>query len=993
MAAVVTVAGRRHHPVRVPDRDGIARDLRKAMDGEVRFDPGAQAMYANDASIYRQVPVGVVIPRHAEDVVSALAVCRDHDVPVLARGCGTGLSGQSVNAAVMFDFSKYMRSILSIDPAARTATVQPGVICDELREAAAPHGLTWAVDPATHSRCTFGGMIGNNSCGTHSIMGGKTVDNVIELDVITYDGDRMTVGSGPGGLDPARLTRLEDLARRYAPLVRERYPDIPRRVSGYNLDELLPEKGFNVARALVGTESTCVLVLEAKVRLLPSPPKHTLLVIGYLDAATAADHVPELLGRDGLVALECFDQAVIDNIHKHGEHPAGIEELPDGGAWLLAEYGGESQEEADRNASRAAKALTGGSTRLFGDPRHEAEVWEIRRSGCEYTRIPGEHSGLAGWEDAAVPPERLGDYLRAWCRLLDKHGYTGVLFGHFGQGCVHSRQDLDLQTPQGIETFRRFIDEAGDLVLSFGGSLSGEHGDGQLRANQLGKMFGAELVGAFAEFKQIWDPRNRMNPGKVVAPYQPDQNLAWGTDYRPRQVTTHFQFPGDQGGFADAVNRCFGIGLCRRTKGGTMCPSFMVTREEVHSTRGRARLLFEMMSGHLQAGGWRDPHVKEALDLCLACKGCKGDCPVSVDMASYKAEFLAHYYRRRLRPRQAYALGLIPVWARLASRSPGLVNAALRTPLTGRAGKLLAGVATARSAPEFAGTTLRDWFRGHQPADGGGPEVLLWPDTFTNYFTPEIGIAAIGVLEAAGYRVRLPTSPLCCGRPLYDYGMLPTAKRWLRRIVAELREPVASGTPVIGLEPSCLTVFRDELVNLFPDDPDARRLSQASVTLGDFLRRNGYQPPQLTGRALVQVHCHHGAVLGYDAERSLLEQAGLDLAFPASGCCGMAGSFGYERGQRYEVSMACGERVILPAVREADPDTLIIADGFSCRGQIEQGTGRRALHLAQVLQLAATGQADFDSRPRSTALLAGLGLGVAAGAGIGIRQLLGRAHG
>jgi FAD/FMN-containing dehydrogenase/Fe-S oxidoreductase len=996
---MAAVAGRRHRPVRVPDRGGIARDLRKAMDGEVRFDAGAQAMYANDASIYRQVPIGVVIPRHAGDVVSALAVCRDHDVPVLARGCGTGLSGQSVNAAVMFDFSKYMRNILSIDPAARTATVQPGVICDELRGAAAPHGLTWAVDPATHSRCTFGGMIGNNSCGTHSVMGGKTADNVIELDVITYDGDRMTVGCGPGGLDPARLMRLEDLARRYAPLIRERYPDIPRRVSGYNLDELLPEKGFNVARALVGTESTCVLVLEAKVRLLPSPPKRALLVIGYLDVAAAADHVPELLGGDGLIALEAFDQAVIGNIHKHGEHPAGIEELPDGGAWLLAEYGGGSQEEADRNASRAANALTGGSTRLFDDPRHEAEVWEIRRSGCEYTRIPGEHSGLAGWEDAAVPPERLGDYLRAWRRLLDKHGYTGVLFGHFGQGCVHSRQNLDLQTPNGIETFRRFIDEAGDLVVSFGGSLSGEHGDGQLRANQLGKMFGAELTGAFAEFKRIWDPRNRMNPGKVVAPYQPDQNLAWGTDYRPRQVTTHFQYPQDQHGFADAVNRCFGIGLCRRVKGegdagsGTMCPSFMVTREEMHSTRGRARLLFEMMSGHLQTGGWRDPHVKEALDLCLACKGCKGDCPVSVDMASYKAEFLAHYYRLRPRPRQAYALGLIPVWARLASHSPGLVNAALRAPLTGRAGKLLAGVATARSAPEFAGTTLRDWFRGHQPARGEGPEVLLWPDTFTNYFTPEIGIAAVGVLEAAGYRVRLPGPPLCCGRPLYDYGMLPTAKRWLRRIVAELREPVASGTPVIGLEPSCLAVFRDELVNLFPDDLDALRLSQASVTLGDFLRRSGYQPQKLTGRALVQVHCHHGAVLGYDAERSLLEQAGLDLEFPASGCCGMAGSFGYERGQRYEVSMACGERVILPAVRDADQDTLIVADGFSCREQIEQGTGRRALHLAQVLQLAATGQAGLGSRPRSTALLSGLGLGVVAGAGIGIHKLLGGSRG
>jgi Fe-S oxidoreductase len=677
-----------------------------------------------------------------------------------------------------------------------------------------------------------------------------------------------------------------------------------------------------------------------------------------------------------------------------------VDGLPAGGAWLLAEYGGESQQEADDNAVQAAKALTGGNTKLIEDPRHESEVWEIRRSGCEYTRIPGEHSGLAGWEDAAVPPERLGDYLREWCALLDRHGYTSVLFGHFGQGCVHSRQNLDLQTPHGIETYRRFIDEAGDLVLKYGGSLSGEHGDGQLRANQLAKMFGTELTGAFAEFKRIWDPRGRMNPGKVVAAYRPDQNLAWGADYSPSQPATHFQFPEDEHGFADAANRCFGIGLCRRTEGGTMCPSFMVTREEMHSTRGRARLLFELMSGHLRdarpdtghdgRGLWRDEHVKEALDLCLACKGCKGDCPVSVDMASYKAEFLAHYYQGRLRPRQAYALGLIPVWARLASKSPGLVNALLHAPAAGRAGKMLAGVATARSAPMFAKTTFRQWFSEHQPKIGG-PGVILWPDTFTDHFTPEIGIAAVRVLEDAGYAVRLPAARLCCGRPLYDYGMLPTAKRWLRRIVGELREPAAAGVPLIGLEPSCLAVFRDELLNLFPDDLDARRLSQVSVTLGEFLASDGgYRPPDLRGRrALVQVHCHHGAVMKYDAERALLEKTGLEVNIPASGCCGMAGSFGYERGERYRVSMACGERVILPAVRGCDPDTLIIADGFSCREQIEQATGRQAVHLAQVLAQDTT----TARRPKSAAATCtAMGLG-AAGAALGIRKLLGGSHG
>ncbi len=1001
----------RHRPHHIPDRGRLARDLGRAVEGEVRFDRGSQAVYANDASIYRQVPIGVVIPRHADDVASALAVCREHGVPVLARGCGTGLAGQSVNEAVVFDFSKYMNQIVSLDPAGRTARVQPGVICDQLRDAAAGHGLTFAVDPATHNRCTLGGMIGNNSCGTHSVMGGKTVNNVIELDVITYDGTRMRVGPtsaeayeqivAAGGRRAEIYRGLHELAGRYEPLIRERFPEVPRRVSGYNLPDLLPDKGFDVAKALVGSESTCVLVLEATVRLLPDPPHHALLVIGYPDAATAADHVPGLLGTEGLIGLECFDAGVLDNLAKHDEHIPGMDELPEGGAWLLAEYGAQAQEEANHLVEAARSHAGPGNPKLFEDAQSQSEVWEVRRSTIEYTRIPGEHSGLAGWEDAGVPPDRLGDYIRDYCALVSQHGYHTVLFGHFGQGCMHNRLDLDLQTAPGIENFRRFLDEAGDLVASYGGSLSGEHGDGQLRANQLGKIYGPDLVRGFAEFKKIFDPDGRMNPGKVVAPYHPTQNLAWGSDYRPREVETFFSFPEDEKGFADATNRCFGIGLCRRTEGGTMCPSFMATREEKHSTRGRARLLFEMMSGTLADRGWRDPDVKEALDLCLACKGCKGDCPVSVDMASYKAEFLAHYYQGRLRPRQAYALGLIPVWARLAARAPGLANSLLSAPLTSHMAKLAAGVAGDRSAPEFPARTFRDWFAGHSGPDSG-PEVVLWPDTFTNYFTPEVGIAATSVLESAGYRVRIPDRQICCGRPLFDYGMLPTARRWLGRAVDQLREPARAGVPIIGLEPSCLAAFRDELVNLYPQDLDARRLAGQSVTLADFLTEAGYQPPRLDARALVQVHCHQGAVLGYDKERKLLEGMGLDIEVPDSGCCGMAGSFGYESGERYRVSQDCGERVILPAVRAAEPSTLIIADGFSCREQIAQGSTRRPLHLAQVLQLAAAGSpADevgvpgqagsalaeagcWEPRPRSAAVLtaaaAALAVAVAAGA-------------
>ncbi|TSE01474.1 FAD-binding protein [Skermania sp. ID1734] len=945
----------------VLDRGKLAVELAHAVSGEVRFDDGARALYANDASIYRQVPTGVVLPSTAEDVLDALRICHEHGAAVFARGCGTGLAGQTVNSAVVFDFSKHFNRILEIDPHRRIARVQPGVICDELRDAAKPFGLTFAPDPATHDRCTLGGMIGNNSCGTHSVFGGKTVDNVVSMDVVTVDGHRMTVGRTPPDAltalcsEPGRrgeiYRQLADLARRYADDIRARYPQIPRRVSGYNLDSLLPENGFDLAKALVGSESTCVFVLEATLRLLPEPKHRTLLVIGYPDAATAADHMSPL-HDSSLTALECFDAGVLDNLGKHNLHIPGMDQLPDGQAWLLAEYGADDQRTVDEVARAAAGRITGpGHSKVFSDAEQQEQVWEVRRSTIEFTRIPGEHAGLAGWEDAAVAPEQLGDYIRDYCSLISRYGYHCVMFGHFGQGCMHNRLDLDLQTARGVANFRRFLDDAGDLVVKYGGSLSGEHGDGQLRANQLVKMFGPELVTAFDEFKRIWDPQSLMNPGKVVRPYRPDQNLATGPDYRPRRLQTHFAFPDDEKGFADATNRCFGIGKCRHTSGGVMCPSFMVTREERHSTRGRARLLFEMMGGHLADGpGWRDPHVKEALDLCLSCKGCKSDCPVGVDMATYKAEFLSHYYRRRLRPRSAYALGLIPTWARMAAHAPRLANAGLRTPGIAGALKSAAGIAPQRTPPRFAHTTFREWFSAH-PTTHGDP-VLLWTDTFTNFFEPEVAVAAVAVLESSGAAVRIPTKPLCCGRPLYDYGMLRTAKRWLRRTVAELAEAVSHGLPVVVLEPSCAAVFRDELTNLFPDDMDAQRLSKATVSLGEYLSGREYQPPPLHRRILLQTHCHDHAVLRPECDIALFEQMGLDIDHPDSGCCGMAGSFGYEAGERHAVSVAVGERVILPAVRSADPRTLVVANGFSCREQIGQLTDRGAIHLAQLLELA-----------------------------------------
>ncbi|HET7305730.1 MAG TPA: FAD-linked oxidase C-terminal domain-containing protein [Segeticoccus sp.] len=631
--------------------------------------------------------------------------------------------------------------------------------------------------------------------------------------------------------------------------------------------------------------------------------------------------------------------------------------MPPGHTFVLVEYGGGTQEESDRAARALVQRLEevhdDGAANLISDPQAQEDVWDLRKGAIGSTKIPGEHAAYAGWEDAAVHPSELSGYLRDFRALVDGYGYHTVLFGHFGQGCIHNRLDLDIATQSGIDTFGRFLSDAADLVVRYGGSLSGEHGDGQLRAAFLPRMFGPELVGAFERFKDLFDPDGLMNPGKVVRPNSPTANLRLGVDYRPPELETHFSFAQD-GGWAGAADRCFGVGKCRHMDGGTMCPSFMVTREEKNSTRGRARMLFEMMqTAGERKDPWRDDGVKDALHLCLACKGCKGDCPVRVDMATYKAEFLSHYYEGRLRPRTAYAMGLIQQWARLASLAPKVVNRVGSSRLTAPLLKLAGGVAQARQIPQFADRTFRAGLDGRR-LPGQGEPVVLWTDTFTNHFQPAVAEAALRVLGAAGFAVQVPGRQLCCGRPLYDYGMLTTARRYLEQVLAALRPQVEAGLPVVGLEPSCVAVFRDELPGMLPDDPLARRLSEQTLTLAELLERHapGWQPPRLERRALVQVHCHQGAVIGHDSEEALLRRVGLDVEVPDSGCCGMAGSFGYEAGERYEVSIACGERVILPKVREADEDTLVVADGFSCREQIEQTTDRRAVHLAQVLDLA-----------------------------------------
>lgn len=939
------------------DAAALAAALAREIEGEVRFDDGARALYATDASNYRQVPIGIVIPKRADDVIAAVALARKFGAPILARGAGTSLAGQCCNVAVVLDFSKYMNRVIELDPVRKFARVEPGIVLDDLRAQAEQHKLTFGPDPATHSSCTLGGMIGNNSCGVHGLMAGKTVDNIEGLDLLLYDGTRMRVGQ-PTDDDLRRATgreaeiysRLRKIRDTYADLVRTRFPKIPRRVSGYNLDDLLPENGFNVARSLVGSECTCAIVLEAKCRLVDSPPARRTLVLGYPTVYDAADDVPRLLEFKP-IGLEGFDDLLVSDMRAKGLHPEGTSLLPPGGGWLLLEFGGAIQPEADANARVVMDALSREAARpsmlLCENTRQERLIWAVRESGLGATaHVPGRPLMWEGWEDAAVAPERLGGYLRDLRKLLESYNYGGDFYGHFGQGCVHTRTNFDLTSKEGIAKFRAFLNDAADLVVSYGGSFSGEHGDGQARGALLEKMFGPELIAAFREFKSVWDPDWKMNPGKLITPYEPDENLRLGATHDPWNPETHFTFAEDEGRMNHALLRCVGVGRCRRLDGGTMCPSYQVTQEEEHSTRGRARLLFEMFKGEVIPSNWRNESVKDALDLCLACKGCKGDCPTGVDVATYKAEFLSHYYEGRLRPPAAYAMGWIYWWARAARLAPGIANAVMRLRLV----KTLAGIAPERRMPQFAQKTFIEQFK---PASRpGAKRVLLWPDTFNNHFRPDTALAAAEVLQNAGYEVVLPKKILCCGRPLYDWGFLGMAKRLLRETLTALRSELDEGLPVIGLEPSCVSVFRDELLNLFPRDEYAKKLARSTMTLSEFIQRERDFPlPSLERKALVQAHCHHKSVMRFDAEEAVLRRIGLDLEHPDSGCCGMAGAFGFQK-EHYDVAMRVGERMILPAVREAADDTLIIANGFSCREQIEQATGRRPLHLAEVLKLA-----------------------------------------
>ena len=953
--------------------DELKNALRKAVDGEVRFDLGARATYSTDASNYRQIPLGVVVPRTPEAAANAIAVCHDHDVPVFSRGGGTSLAGETCNVAVVLDWSKYCTRVLSVDAQAGVATVEPGIKLDELNDALAESGWMVGPKPATHVSCTIGGMIGNNSCGSTAQAYGKMVDSIRRMEVLTYDGVRMWVGPTDDD-DYARIVAegdrrgeiyraLRRLRDHYGEEVRARYPDIPRRVSGYNLDSLLPESGFDIAKLLVGSESTLVTVLRAEIGLVRVPKAHVAVLLGFPDIETAADAVPAVLEHDP-AALEGMDYRLTELEHSQHMAQGALEELPEGRAWLLVQFNGDDVDDAAGSAEAMVDHLRRDgithNAKVIRDPADQKRVWAAREGGLGATAHPPAGPDThPGWEDAAVPPDRVGDYLRDFGELLDRFGYQGASqYGHFGHGCIHTRIPFDLKSAAGIERFREFVTAAAHLVTDYGGSLSGEHGDGQARGELLSIMFGEDVVTAFEELKRIFDPTNRMNPGKVVFPNRLDENLRWGADYRPAEPATHFAYPDDDHRFSIAADRCVGVGKCRGDESGVMCPSYRATGEEEHSTRGRARLLFEMLEGDVITDGWQSTEVRDALDLCLACKGCRSDCPVNVDMATYKAEFLSHHYKRRLRPLAHYSMGWLPLLSRAAMIAPRPINMLAHTPGVQALLKRAGGIDSHRDIPRFARRRFTSWFarRGDRPHTADRGPVVLWPDTFTNNFDTDIARAALAVLEDAGFEVRVPEQAVCCGLTWISTGQLDAAKHVARRTLEVLKPALRESIPVVVLEPSCAAVFRADLPELMHGDEDVHRLASLTRTLGEVLRERApdWRPggTDQAGSALVQPHCHQHAILGTGADVDALGTAGVGGELLDAGCCGLAGNFGFEKGH-YDVSVACAEDKLMPAVRSAPQDTTIVADGFSCRTQISHLDGSRApVHTAQVLAAA-----------------------------------------
>ncbi|KUP95958.1 FAD-binding and (Fe-S)-binding domain-containing protein [Thermobifida cellulosilytica] len=927
----------------------LAADLAAAVRGEVDFSPLARALYSADASIYRRAPLGVVHPRDTDDIAAVLEICRTAGVGVTLRGGGTSCGGQALGSGVVVDTSRHLNRVLSVDPEARRAVVQPGTVLATLRAAVAAHGLTFGPDPSTHNRCTLGGMIGNNACGAHSVAWGTTADNVAALDVVTADGRRRTVTADrittPDGLPDRTLTAaLDDVAARHLAPIRTELGRFSRQVSGYPLQHLLPERR-NYARSLVGTEGGCAVVTSATLDLVPAPAARALLLVGCADRYAAAEIAHEFLAYHPLT-VEGMDTELLG---------PRVADLPDGGAWLYVEFGGDTPGEAEAAARRAERAFAPHvrSTLVVTDPADRARLWRIREDAAGLaTRPPTGDEAWPGWEDAAVPAENLAAYLRDFDAICREEGLRGPVYGHFGEGCLHVRLNTDLTTPDGVARYRRFAEAVCDAVVRHGGVPSGEHGDGQARSELLSRVYSPALLAAFADTKHAWDPDDTLNPGAVVRPRPLD------ADVRPlamaEPVRTVLHLAEDRDDFARAVRRCVGVGRCRAHT-GAMCPSYQVTRDEKDSTRGRARVLGEMLAGQVVTDGWRSAEVREALELCLSCKACAKECPVGVDMAAYKSEFLHHHYRGRLRPRTHYTLGWLPLWLKPAGLLPGLVNAAALSPLAALL-KRAAGIDRRRALPVFASRRRRRAARVDRVPLRRGfttdrPRAVLWTDSFNPAFSPEVLADGRAVLRDAGWEVLDSPARLCCGLTWTSTGQLGTARAAAARTVRALLPAVRAGAVVVGLEPSCTEQLRRELPRLL-GTAEAAEVAGAVRTLAQALAEftPDWQPPRIGGRVVAQVHCHQNAGSGWQAERALLERAGARVEVPQAACCGLAGDFGFAEGH-YEVSMACAEQGLLPAVRAAGEEDTVLTEGFSCRIQVAQAHPQATpVHLATLLR-------------------------------------------
>jgi len=956
--------------------------LRRVVRGSVRFDPASRLLYSTDASMYQVEPIGVVTPRDADDVRAAVEVARAHRVALLPRGGGTSLTGQTVNHALVLDFTQHMNEVLEVNAEELWARVQPGLVQDELNHHVRPLGLLFGPDTSTSNRATLGGMMGNNSGGSHSLAYGLTVDHVLEIRALLADGTEVIFGeltptefeakTRRPGLEGQIYREAAAIRETYADEIRARYPKHWRRVAGYNLNELIglgvrphsyagggngAPRPLSMARLVVGSEGTLLTILEAKVRLVRRPKATAVDVIHYHDLQEALESSQAIL-ETGPYAVEVTDKLILDLARDNIEQSRRMGWVRgDPAAIMIVEYTGETEAEARAKVealeARRARDRFGYAAHAAFEAGEQRTIWNLRKAGLGLLLgMKGDKKPIAFVEDTCVEPRHLARFVPRFKDIFAKHDTVGAYYGHCSVGCLHIRPVIDLKTPRGLEQVRAIADEITALVVEFNGTISSEHGDGRARSPFLERMYGPTLMEAFRRLKRAFDPENRMNPGNIVDSPGILENLRYGVAYTTWEPVTLLDFSA-QGGFAASAEMCNGVGVCRKKLEGTMCPSYMATRDEEHSTRGRANALRAVLSGRLPAAEFTGDRLHEVMDLCLECKGCKAECPSNVDMAKLKYEFLYHYYEANGLPLRNRLFGRIERLNRVLSRLPTIANWMTSVPFNRWLMEKIVGIDRRRPLPALATQTFTDWFATHQlPPVAPRGDVVLFHDTFVTYNTPEIGRAAVELLETAGYRVIL-VDRKCCGRPLISKGMLAEAREHAGWNVERLYPYARRGVAIVGLEPSCLLTLRDEWVDLLRTD-EARTVAAQSALLEQFLlreRERGLTLPFKPGprEALLHGHCHQKAMVGTAPTVAVLQWAGYRVSEVDSGCCGMAGSFGFER-EHYDISVQLGNRRLAPAVKAAAADTEVVAPGISCRQQIQHLAGRRARHPAEVLR-------------------------------------------